>query len=96
MSHIAGHGCPECEKVVLNGDIAALNLIGSAAHLEAICATIERHIAAEREFSNLKALVVAANALEDLSNDYQKQVDKFRRMVLDGIKFPGPWPKSVK
>lgn len=87
--------CPECEKVIINGDIAGLNLIRSAGHLEAICETIERHLASGGEFPNITALVEAANKLEDESDKYQKQVDKFRRMVLEGINFPGPWPKSL-
>jgi len=88
--------CPECEaKVILNGDIAGRNLIASAAHLEAICETIERHVDAGKKFSNIAGLVSAANTLEDLSNDYQSQVDKFRRLVLDGMGFKGGYPRSI-
>lgn len=90
-----GRGCPECAKVILNGDIAGKNLEASASHLEAICEAIERHLDAGHEFSNLSALVVAANDLEDLSDAYQKKVDKFRRMVLEGLGFTGPWPHSL-
>ena len=94
-----GHGggqCPECEaKVILNGDIAARNLSASAAHLDAICETIERHVDANKKFSNIDDLVTKANALEDLSNAYQKKVDEFRRAVLDGMGFEGPYPHSI-
>ena len=74
--------CPECEaKVILNGDIASKNL-------EAICETIERHVDAGKKFTNNFELVVQANLIED-------EVDKFRRMVLDGMGFKGPYPHSI-
>ena len=74
--------CPECEaKVILNGDIAARNL-------DAICELIERHIDADKKFTNILDLVTQANKIED-------EVDKFRRMVLDGIGFKGPYPYSI-
>jgi len=74
--------CPECEaKVILNGDIAASNLA-------ATCEAIERHVAQGKTFSNIYDLVVQANKIED-------ETDKFRRMVLEGIGFKGPWPRSL-
>ena len=76
-----GKGCPECAKVILNGDVAAKNL-------DAICETIERHLDAGLKFTNISALVVQANHIED-------EVDRFRRMVLEGLGFTGPWPKSL-
>lgn len=75
-------GCPPCSKVILNGDISAKNL-------EAICETIERHLDAGHSFTNIDALVVQANKIED-------EVDKFRRMVLEGLGFTGPWPHSLR
>ena len=87
--------CPDCAKVILNGDIAGENLKASAAHLTAICETIERHLDGGFLFSNLSQLLIKANELEDLSNDYQKKVDKFRKAVLEGLGFNGPWPKSL-
>jgi hypothetical protein len=73
--------CPECAKVILNGDIASRNL-------EATCEAIERHLDAGFDFPNIKDLVKQANLIED-------ETDKFRRMVLDGIGFKGPYPKSL-
>lgn len=90
-----GRGCPECEKVIINGDIAGQNLLRSAGHLEAICELIERHVDAGRDFTNLPVILEAANKLEDDSDKYQKSVDKFRKLVLEGIGFNGPWPKSL-
>ena len=89
-------GCPPCAKVILNGDIAGRNLIASASHLEAICEAIERHLGLGFDFPNIDALVIAANELEDMSNDYQERVDKFRKMVLEGLGFTKPLPKSLK
>lgn len=81
-----GHGgneCPECAKVILNGGIAAANL-------NEICKTIYQHLEKEgNKFTNIKELVIQANLIED-------EVDKFRRMVLEGLGFTGPWPKSLK
>lgn len=75
--------CPACElKLVLNGDVASKNL-------EAICEVIERYIDAGKKFSNINALVDQANLIED-------EVDKFRRMVLEGMGFQGPWPHSLR
>lgn len=95
MPDDTGRDCPECAKVILNGDIAGANCTNSAVHLEAICETIERHVDAGLEFTNLSHLVVLANELEDLSDAYHKKVDKFRRAVLEGVSFTGPWPKSL-
>lgn len=90
------NGCPECAKVILNGDIAGANATAAALHLEAICQTIERHVDAGHEFTNIKELVLAANAIEDMTDDLRKQIDKFRRMVLNGVGFKGPWPRSLQ
>lgn len=95
MPDDTGRDCPECAKVVINGDIAGQNLLRSAGHLEAICELIERHIDANLPFKDVSKLVLKANELEDLSDEYQKKVDKFRREVLEQIKFTGPWPKSL-
>lgn len=80
-----GHGgnepCPECAKVILNGGIASVNL-------KEICHTIYLHLEAGHSFSNISELVVQANLIED-------EVDKFRRMVLEGLGFTGPWPHSL-
>lgn len=73
--------CPECEKVILNGGIAAVNL-------KEICKTIYHHLEEGHEFTNIQELVVQANLIED-------EVDKFRRMVLEGLGFTGPWPHSL-
>lgn len=75
-------GCPPCAKVILNGDIAARNL-------EATCEAIERHLGLGFDFPNIDALVIQANKIED-------ETDKFRRMVLEGLGFKGPWPKSLQ
>lgn len=77
-----GESCPECAKVILNGGIAASNL-------DEICSTIYQHLEQGHKFTNITELVVQANLIED-------EVDKFRRMVLEGLGFEGPWPKSLE
>lgn len=77
-----GNQCPECAKVILNGGIAARNL-------DEICNTIYEHLEKGHKFENIKELVIQANKIED-------EVDRFRRMVLEGIEFDGPWPESLK
>ena len=79
MPHIPPNG--EEEKVIINGGIAASNLA-------AICERIYDRIEADYEFPNIKQLVLQANKIED-------EVDKFRRMYLEGSDFHGPWPKSL-
>ena len=75
--------CPECEaKIILNGGIAAANL-------KEICNTIYQHLEAHKNFSNVLELVEQANLIED-------EVDRFRRMVLEGMGFQGPWPHSLQ
>lgn len=83
MPHQSSNGspCPECSKVILNGGIAARNL-------DEICHTIYDHLEQGHKFTNIADLVVQANLIED-------EVDKFRRMVLEGLGFTGPWPKSL-
>lgn len=81
MAHVAGHGCPECEKVVLNGGVAAVVL-------EETCYTIRRYLDAGGEFENIQDLVLRANKIENL-------VFEFQRAVLEGIGFEGPWPNSL-
>lgn len=73
--------CPECAKVILNGGVASVNL-------KEICNTIYQHLEQGRKFENIKELVKQANLIED-------EVDKFRRMVLEGVGFKGPWPKCL-
>lgn len=73
--------CPECAKVILNGGIAARNL-------DEICYTIKEHLEQGGKFPNITEMVIKANHIED-------QVDKFRRMVLEGLGFEGPWPNSL-
>ena len=70
------------EKVIINGGIAAANLA-------AICERIYDRIEGGFHFPNIKALVVQANKIED-------EVDKFRRLYLEGADFSGPWPNSLK
>ena len=70
------------EKIIINGGIAASNLA-------AVCERIYERINDGFHFPNVKALVVQANKIED-------EVDKFRRMYLEGADFVGPWPGSLK
>lgn len=72
---------PDEEKIILNGGVAG-------ALLHEICYTIQRHVDSGKPFSNTAALVEQANLIED-------EVNKFRRMVLDGIGFEGPYPHSL-
>lgn len=72
----------EEEKIIINGAIAASNLTH-------VCERIYDRIAAGYEFPNAPALVVQANKIED-------EIDKFRRMYLEGSGFTGPWPKSLR
>lgn len=69
------------EKVIINGGIAALNLTE-------ICGRIYDRIEGGYTFPNIKALVIQANKIED-------EIDKFRRMYLEGSGFTGPWPHSL-
>lgn len=69
------------EKVIINGGIAASNL-------EAVCERIYDRISQGYQFPNIKDLVKQANKIED-------EIDKFRRMYLEGSDFHGPWPKSL-
>lgn len=73
--------CPECEKVILNGGVAARVL-------DETCHTIYNYLESGGEFKNIKDLVVKANEIEDL-------VFRFQRAVLEGIGFKGPWPHSL-
>lgn len=73
--------CPECEKVILNGGVAARVL-------DETCQTIYNHLESGGEFENISELVVKANEIEDL-------VFRFQRAVLEGIGFTGPWPHSL-
>lgn len=70
------------EKVIINGGIAATNL-------ESVCERIYDRLEGGYHFPNIKALVVQANKIED-------EVDKFRRMYLEGSEFEGPWPHSLR
>lgn len=69
------------EKVIINGGIAATNLT-------AVCERIYDRIEAGYRFPNIKEMVKQANKIED-------EVDKFRRMYLEGSDFKGPWPNSL-
>lgn len=79
--HDTAPACPECEKVILNGGVAARVL-------EETCQAIYNHLEGGGEFKNIKDLVVKANEIEDL-------VFRFQRAVLEGIGFKGPWPHSL-
>lgn len=72
----------EEEKVIINGGVAASNL-------QAVCERIYDRIEGGYTFPNIKDLVKQANKIED-------EVDKFRRMYLEGSGFTGPWPKSLQ
>lgn len=73
--------CPECEKVVLNGGVAARVL-------DETCHAIYSHLEAGHSLSNPKKLVVMANEIED-------KVFRFQREVLEQFGFKGPWPHSL-
>lgn len=71
----------EEEKIIINGTIAADNL-------SRVCARIYDRIEKGFHFPNAKEMVKQANKIED-------EVDKFRRMYLEGSDFKGPWPHSL-
>lgn len=70
------------EKIIINGSVAA-------DVLTRVCDRIYDRIEAGYVFPNVKDLVKQANKIED-------EVDRFRRMYLEGSGFSGPWPNSLK
>lgn len=69
------------EKIILNGGIAE-KVLGET------CYTIKRFVDHPSKFPNAEKLVVTANALEDLTFLFQRE-------VLDQIGFKGPYSHAL-